>query len=165
MVMISMIFEKAVLSSKEINEILPHRYPFSFVQGVTIDTEYTGVGIAIWPSGHIIFDGHFPEFPIVPGVCLVEAAAQVAGVIIGHSLDQADREEGIGVLAGIEKFVISKPVLPNDQVHISLKIKRMHPRMNIVYAKGRVQGEEVFSAQLLLGGISRDQLQRMMSHA
>jgi 3-hydroxyacyl-[acyl-carrier-protein] dehydratase len=142
----------------DIENLIPHRYPINFLESVTVEDLKKGNGIATWPIDHIIFQGHFPNFPLVPGVYLIEAAAQVAAVIISSRVSDGEKQDDVGVLAGVNKFTINKPVRPDDKVEISVRLKQTFPKMGVAYTRGRVNGDLVFEAQLMLGVVSKIEL-------
>lgn len=150
--------DSKAFNKEEIEKLIPHRYPFSFLESAELLDENLGKGIALWDKDDIIFKGHFPQFPIVPGVCLIEAAAQVAAVIISASGDDREVDENIGVLVGANKFSVKRPVLPNQRVEIKMKLKRTFPKMIMAYSKGRINDDDVFEVQLILGMISKKEL-------
>tara|TARA_Y100001968_G_scaffold330934_1_gene384071 strand:+ start:633 stop:1109 length:477 start_codon:yes stop_codon:yes gene_type:complete len=148
----------SALKKQDIEKLIPHRHPINFLDTVTVEDEKTGKGIATWPKDHIIFQGHFPGFPLVPGVFLIEAAAQVSAVIISSRAKNSEKEDEVGVLAGVNKFTINQPVKPEDKVEISVKLKQTFPKMGMAYTRGRVNGNIVFEAQLMLGVVSKTEL-------
>lgn len=108
-----------MIDIKEIMEILPHRYPFLLVDRVLeIVPEESIVGIKNVTINEPFFQGHFPGNPIMPGVLIVEAMAQVAGILAFKSGVQ-----GKGVLfLSIEKVKFRKPIVPGDQIRFEVKV-------------------------------------------
>ena len=115
------------LDRDEIEKLIPHRYPMSFLREVKIKSGKEGSSKAIWEKNHPAFAGHFPDFAIVPGVFLIEAAAQLASVIAAYKLkteakrnnrDFIDKNpsEYVGVLSGVRKTLLHKPVFPDQEV-------------------------------------------------
>ncbi|MDY6862266.1 MAG: 3-hydroxyacyl-ACP dehydratase FabZ [Thermodesulfobacteriota bacterium] len=104
-----------------INDIfnsIPHRYPFLLVDRILeIEPGKRGVGIKNFTINEPFFQGHFPELPIVPGVLIIEAMAQVAGVTIKQS-NQKELQDKVFLFAGIERARFRKPVIPGDQVRL-----------------------------------------------
>jgi len=110
----------AVLENIEIRDILPHRYPFLLVDRIVEMEPDRIVGIKNVSANEPFFAGHFPDFPVMPGVLIVEAMAQVAGVLVLY--DVADRKSKLVLFASIEEAKFRKPVLPGDTLRIDMKI-------------------------------------------
>ena len=112
-----------------IMELLPHRYPFLLIDKVVdIDGDVSGTGIKNVTVNEPFFVGHFPQQPIMPGVLIVEAMAQTAGVIVLNSLG----EEFVGSLVyfmSIDKARFRQPVGPGDTLH--LKVQQLQKRRTI----------------------------------
>jgi len=108
-----------MIDIKEIMSILPHRYPFLLVDRVIeLVPEQKAVGIKNVTMNEPFFQGHFPGNPVMPGVLIVEAMAQVAGVLAFKS-----GMEGTGVLfLSIEKVKFRKPIIPGDQIVFEVNI-------------------------------------------
>lgn len=138
---------KGEYSAQEIYSLLPHRYPFALVDKIT---EYVpgkhAVGIKNVTLNEPHFQGHFPGFPIMPGVLIVEAMAQVGGVV----LTQVPGVEGLCVFAGIDKVRFRRPVVPGDQLIMRvelLTIKRL--RFGKVFGRAEVNGELACEGEMM----------------
>ena len=111
----------------EIKKIIPHRYPFLLVDRITdCDMESRIVGIKNVTTNEPYFQGHFPDFPIMPGVLIIEALAQVACILALKTL----KKEGHGSVyfTGIDGAKFRQPVRPGDQLRLELtKIKERGP--------------------------------------
>ncbi len=111
---------KHLLRVEEIQKLLPHRYPFSLVDRIV---EYVpgerAVGIKNVTVNEPYFQGHFPERAIMPGVLIVEAMAQVGGVVLTQ-LPEA--ESGLFMFASIEKARFRRPVIPGDQLVMTVEL-------------------------------------------
>ena len=109
-----------ILTIEEIHKILPHRYPFALVDRII---EYVpgekAVGIKNVTFNEPHFQGHFPGRPIMPGVLIIEALAQVGGII---SAQMPDIKEGLFVFAAMDKVKFRRPVLPGDQLILTTKL-------------------------------------------
>src|SRR5512138_2444904 len=104
----------AILDINEIRAILPHRHPFLLVDRIVeLDAERI-VGIKNVTNTEPFFTGHFPDFPVMPGVLIVEAMAQTAGVLVLKEMP--DRANKLVLLAGVNNAKFRKPVLPGDQL-------------------------------------------------
>jgi len=138
----------------QIQKILIHRYPFLLVDKV-IDLEpgKRGRGIKNVTINEEFFSGHFPEEPIMPGVLIIEAMAQVAAIVVGSETigKKVKPEERMGYLAAIKEIKFKRPVRPGDCLEIKVEI--IQKLANLFKAKGEarvdneicVQGELVFT--------------------
>ena len=134
-----------VLNSEQIMGLLPHRYPFALVDRlIENDPGKTAVAIKNVTLNEPHFQGHFPERPLMPGVLIVEAMAQVGGLIVSQ---MPDIPKGLFVFAGIDSVRFRRPVVPGDQLVIScelLGIKRKR--------FGKIKGEAKVDDQLVCSG-------------
>src|SRR6476646_6715432 len=111
-----------VMDIQEIREILPHRYPMLLVDRIEeLETDRI-VGIKNVTVNEPFFNGHFPDYPVMPGVLIVEAMAQVAGVLVLSQIP--DRKSKLVLLAGVNEAKFRKPVRPGDQLRMEMKILR-----------------------------------------
>jgi len=106
------------LNAQEIMKLLPHRYPFLMIDRVIeVEPGVRAVGIKCVSMGEPVFQGHFPQAPILPGVLLAEAFAQLAGIVaLTAHPDQAGKAV---FLTGLDKMRFRRPVTPGDQIMIS----------------------------------------------
>ena len=112
---------KSTLSLAEIEAILPHRYPFLLIDRVIeIERKKRIVALKNVSANEPYFQGHFPGFPIMPGVLIVEAMAQTAGALLLPEIP--DREHRLMVFGGIERARFRKPVVPGDQLRIEVEV-------------------------------------------
>src|SRR5450755_4744337 len=109
-----------ILDIQAIRAILPHRYPMLLVDAIVELEELRVVGIKNVTANEPFFPGHFPDFPVMPGVLIVEAMAQVAGVLVLKSIP--DRKNKVVLLASIESAKFRRPVRPGDQLRIEMKV-------------------------------------------
>ena len=134
-----------VLTSEQIAGLLPHRYPFALVDRViAYEPGVSATAIKNITMNEPQFQGHFPERPLMPGVLIVEAMAQVGGLIVAHI---PDLPKGLFVFAGIDGVRFRRPVVPGDQLIIqcellSLKRKRF----------GKIKGEATVGGALVCSG-------------
>jgi len=138
--------EASELDINVIKRILPHRYPFLLVDKIIIMDEKRIVGIKNVTVNEEFFLGHFPGRPIMPGVLIVEAMAQTAGVLM------LSKDENFGKLAyfiGIDKVKFRKTVAPGDQVIMEIEVLRFRPRISHVRAQAKVDGKIVCEAELM----------------
>jgi beta-hydroxyacyl-ACP dehydratase FabZ len=126
---------------------LPHRYPFLLVDRV-LELE-SGKSIRAIKNVSVnepYFVGHFPERPVMPGVLVIEALAQAAGILLIH--DREDREEHLIYLAGVDDAKFRRPVAPGDQLVLDVEIVRARPSFAKVRGVAKVAGEVVAQALL-----------------
>jgi 3-hydroxyacyl-[acyl-carrier-protein] dehydratase len=113
--------EKKTLDITEIQAILPHRYPFLLIDRVIeIERKKRIVAIKNVTATEPHFAGHFPGYPIMPGVLIVEAIAQAGGALLLTEIP--DRENKLMVFTGIERAKFRKPVTPGDQLRIEVDV-------------------------------------------
>ncbi|RBP37818.1 3-hydroxyacyl-ACP dehydratase FabZ [Garciella nitratireducens] len=109
-----------MLESKEIQKMIPHRYPFLLVDRIIeIEEGKKAVGIKNVTANEPFFQGHFPENPIMPGVLMVEALAQVGAVCV---LSQQEYQGKLVVFAGVDKLRFKKQVIPGDQLRMEVEL-------------------------------------------
>jgi len=130
-----------------IREILPHRYPFLLVDRIEeLETERV-VGIKNVTVNEPFFAGHFPDYPVMPGVLIIEAMAQVAGVLVLSGIP--DRKDKLVLLAGVDGAKFRKPVRPGDQLRMEMKVLRSRATMAKVSGTATVDGVVVAEAEIL----------------
>lgn len=129
-----------VLDINEIKKILPHRYPMLLVDRILeIEPMKRAVGIKNITANEMQFLGHFPNEPIMPGVLLIEAMAQVGGVAMLYPEENRGK---IAVFAKIDNVRFRKQVVPGDQVVTTAEVtKIMRANMGIIHCEGRVDGK------------------------
>lgn len=122
------------MNSKEIMDLIPHRYPFLLVDRVIeIEEGKRAVGIKNVTINEPFFQGHFPGNPIMPGVLMVEAMAQV-GLIAIKTIDEY--KDKLGVFTGIEKIRFKRQVVPGDTLKIEVELVKI--RRGIGVAEGTI---------------------------
>jgi beta-hydroxyacyl-ACP dehydratase FabZ len=130
-----------------IREILPHRYPFLLVDRIEELEAERVVGIKNVTVNEPFFAGHFPDYPVMPGVLIIEAMAQVAGVLVLSGIP--DRKSKLVLLAGVDGAKFRKPVRPGDQLRMEMKILRARASMAKVSGIATVDGTVVAEAEML----------------
>lgn len=129
----------------EIMELLPHRYPFLLVDRIIeLEPGKRAVGIKNVTRNEEFFNGHFPGNPIMPGVLIVEHAAQVGGVLLMSSVENKDR---LALFAGIDEAKFRRKVVPGDQIVTEVTLLRVGSRVGKVAVVCRVDGEVVAEGQ------------------
>jgi len=127
--------KKFVYGIQDIMKYLPHRYPFLLVDRILeLEPDKRVVGLKNVTINEPFFPGHFPGAPVMPGVLIIEAMAQVAGVMIYRDLP--DREKKLIYFTGIESAKFRRPVLPGDQLRIEMEF--LNRRSNFGKMQGRV---------------------------
>lgn len=136
-----------VLDLLAIRAILPHRYPFLLVDRIEELEEERIVGIKNVTANEPFFVGHFPEFPVMPGVLIVESMAQVAGVLVLKSIP--DRDKKLVFLASIEEAKFRRPVSPGDQLRIEMNVLKRKASVAKMAGKATVNGVVVAEATVM----------------
>ena len=146
-------------SIQEILDFLPHRYPFLMIDRV-LEFERTKRLVAIKnvTVNEPFFQGHFPEYPIMPGVLVIEAMAQAGALIMLAEI--ADRKTKLAVFTGIEKAKFRKPVTPGDQLRIEVEVLAMRSRAGRIAGRALVDGKLACEATLTCAVVTREREQR-----
>jgi 3-hydroxyacyl-[acyl-carrier-protein] dehydratase len=136
-----------IFNIQEILDFLPHRYPFLLIDRVV---EYERakrlVAIKNVTINEPFFQGHFPGYPIMPGVLVVEAMAQAGGMIMLAEL--ADRHSKLVVFTGIERAKFRRPVTPGDQLRIEVDVLSFRTRAGRIHGRAMVDGKLACEAVL-----------------
>jgi 3-hydroxyacyl-[acyl-carrier-protein] dehydratase len=135
------------LTVQGISELLPHRYPFLLVDRILEMTEERVVGIKNVTFNEPHFTGHFPGIPVMPGVLIVEAMAQTAGVLVLSYIP--DRDKKLVLLASIEEAKFRKQVVPGDQLRIEMTVLKRKASVARMQGTATVDGQVVASAILM----------------
>jgi 3-hydroxyacyl-[acyl-carrier-protein] dehydratase len=144
---------------QEILEFLPHRYPFLLIDRVVeFEPAKRLVAIKNVTINEPFFQGHFPGYPIMPGVLVVEAMAQAGGIIM--MAEMLDRHEKLVVFTGIEKAKFRRPVTPGDQLRIEVEVLSFRARYGRIQAVATVDGKKSCEATLTCAVVPRGQEQR-----
>lgn len=134
------------LDIRAIQEILPHRYPMLLVDRIIELEEERIVGIKNVTINEAFFQGHFPEFPVMPGVLIIEAMAQVAGVLVLKALGGKHK---VVLLASIDSAKFRRPVFPGDQLRIEMKVGRRKASIAKMFGTATVDGKVVAEAEVM----------------
>ena len=135
------------LDINEIRRILPHRYPMLLVDRIVELEAERIVGIKNVTANEPFFSGHFPDFPVMPGVLIVEAMAQTAGVLVLKSIE--DRASKLVLLVSIEYAKFRKPVVPGDQLRMELLMLKRKASVAKMSGKATVDGVLVAEAEVM----------------
>lgn len=135
------------LSVEEILSVLPHRYPFLLVDRIIeLEPGKRAVGLKNVTINEPFFQGHFPGRPIMPGVLIVEAMGQVAGVML---LSLEEHEGKVPFFGGMDKVRFRRPVLPGDTLVTEAVLLRQRGNMGKVYVVGKVNGQVVAEGEYI----------------
>lgn len=136
-----------MMDINEIQNILPHRYPFLLVDRILeLEPGIKARGIKNVTINEPFFAGHFPGRPVMPGVLIIEAMAQVGGVLAYRS---ADVKGKFLYFMGIDNARFRKPVIPGDTIDITVSVKRSRTTVWVFKAEARVEGALVAEAELM----------------
>ena len=136
-----------ILDINEIRRILPHRYPMLLVDRIIELEPERIVGIKNVSANEPFFSGHFPDFPVMPGVLIVEAMAQTAGVLVLKSIE--DRASKLVLLVSIEYAKFRRPVVPGDQLRMELQMLKRKASVAKMSGKATVDGVLVAEAEVM----------------
>ena len=135
----------SVMDSIEIQSILPHRYPYLLVDRIReLDPDRRIVGIKNVTINEPFFQGHFPGRPVMPGVLILEALAQVGGVLAFKSLGSVGRP--VVYLTGIDAAKFRKPVVPGDILRLEVDVVKKRPPFWKMQGRAFVESELVCEA-------------------
>ena len=138
-----------MIEIKEIMNILPHAYPFLLVDRIIeIELGKRIVGIKNVTYNEPFFPGHFPGRPIMPGVLIVEAMAQTAGMLVFKSTADENQKKPVFFL-GMDNVKFRKPVIPGDQLRLEVEITKHRQSIWGFKGKALVDGKLVAEAELL----------------
>ncbi|MFP4176826.1 MAG: 3-hydroxyacyl-ACP dehydratase FabZ [Planctomycetota bacterium] len=141
---------------RDIQEILPHRYPFLMVDRVlSIEEENKITGLKNVSVNEQYFQGHYPDYPVMPGVLQLEALAQVAGVLLLQKLEHTGK---VAFMVSMEGVKLRKPVQPGDQLVLEAEAARVRSRSAQINARGLVRGEVACEAEMRFMLVDREVL-------
>lgn len=139
--------EKTLLGINEIRGIVPHRYPFLLIDRI-IELSEDGthaVGIKNVTINEPFFQGHFPQYAVMPGVLIVEALAQTAAA----AFFRGEHRGKLGVLAGIDNFRFRRQVVPGDTLRTEVTLTKMRGPLGRLAAKATVEGQVAAEGEIL----------------
>lgn len=135
------------MDTQEIKDVIPHRYPFLLVDKVLeVEEEKRVVGLKNVTANEPFFQGHFPDYPVMPGVLIVEALAQVGAIAV---LGMEKNKGKIGFLAGIDKCRFKRQVKPGDQLKLEVEITRVKGPIGKGKGVATVDGEVACEAEIM----------------
>jgi beta-hydroxyacyl-ACP dehydratase FabZ len=139
---------ETVLDSQAIQQLLPHRYPFLLVDRIIeLVPNQRIVGVKQVSINEPFFQGHFPGAPVMPGVLVVEALAQVGAVLALREID--DRDQKLVLFSGIKEARFRRPVTPGDTLILEVTAMRIGSRVQRMRGEARVDGQLVADAEIM----------------
>jgi len=136
-----------MLSATEIQKIIPHRYPFLLVDRITeLEPMKRAVGIKNVTITEPFFQGHFPDKPVMPGVLILEAMAQVGAVA---ALYPPENRNKLAYFASIDRVKFRKPVVPGDQLQMVAELVKVRAGMGKLWCEAFVDGQLVAEGEFL----------------
>lgn len=140
-----------VMERSEIEKLIPHRSPFLWIDRITeLEPGVRCVAVKFLDPANPIFAGHFPARPILPGVLLIEAMAQTAGVMLGSAAPQNTEKTsgGVALLAAVNRFKFLKAIKPGQELRVETKKLTEAMQMALIAGTISVGGEIVASGEL-----------------
>jgi UDP-3-O-[3-hydroxymyristoyl] N-acetylglucosamine deacetylase/3-hydroxyacyl-[acyl-carrier-protein] dehydratase len=145
-----------VFDIRQIQRILPHRYPFLLVDRVIkLDPGEHAIGIKNVSANEEFFSGHYPGHPIMPGVLIIEAMAQLGGLLLSRELEHTGK---VAVLLSLDKVKFRRPVIPGDQLILEARALRLKSRTGHVACTARVGDAQVAEADIKFMMVDADPL-------
>ncbi|WP_400162285.1 3-hydroxyacyl-ACP dehydratase FabZ [Brevibacillus sp. TJ4] len=146
---------KAPLDSVQIQAIIPHRYPFLLVDKIVeLEMGKRAVGLKNVTVNEPFFQGHFPGYPVMPGVLIVEALAQVGAVAI---LSMEEHQGKLGMFAGIDGFRFKEQVKPCDTLTLEVELTRVRGTIGKGHGRALVDGKVAAEGDLMFAIVAPDQ--------
>ncbi len=147
---------KAPLGPAEIRQLIPHRYPFLLVDRIDeLEPGVRALGVKNVTQNEPFFQGHFPDYPVMPGVLIIEAMAQVGavGVMVG-----GDHSDKLALFAGIDGVRFRRQVVPGDVLTMEVEIVRLKGRVGRGKGRATVSDERVCEAELMFAFAGREEI-------
>ena len=142
--------ESETLNATEIMRLLPHRYPFLLLDRVLeLEPGTRLVALKNVTLNEPFFPGHFPNYPVMPGVLIVEAMAQASAVLGFRSTGTSAQDDNVYLFVGIDKARFRQAVQPGDQLRIEVQLKRAVRGIWMFTCSASVDGTEVASAEIM----------------
>lgn len=142
----------------EVMKVLPHRYPFLLIDRVVDykENEYLHAYKNV-SMNEPFFQGHFPEYPVMPGVLILEALAQATGILAFQSMDNDPGKDNLYLFVGIDEARFKRQVVPGDQLH--LKVKLLKEKRGIWKFEAEAYVDDELAASAILMGAAREKNQ------
>jgi 3-hydroxyacyl-[acyl-carrier-protein] dehydratase len=148
---------KLPLGPAQIRDLIPHRYPFLLVDRIDeLEPGARAVGIKNVTQNEPFFKGHFPDYPVMPGVLIIEAMAQVGAVGVMAGREHKDK---LALFAGIDGVRFRRQVLPGDVLRMEVEIERLKGRVGRGRGRATVGDERVCEAELMFAFAERKEVE------
>ncbi|HHL39672.1 MAG TPA: 3-hydroxyacyl-ACP dehydratase FabZ [Deltaproteobacteria bacterium] len=142
-----------MIDVKEIQEIIPHRYPFLLIDRIVeLEEGRCARGVKNVTINEPFFQGHFPGHPVMPGVLIVEAMAQVGGVLAFRSAGVSGK---VVYFMGIDRARFRRPVVPGDRLDLELEVKKVRGPVWVFSGRAMVEGAVAAEAELMATIVER----------
>ena len=140
----------------QILDVIPHRYPFLLVDRIIeIEADKRIVGIKNVTINEPFFQGHFPGHPIMPGVLIIEAMAQVGGMLLLGLFKEQERQEKVVYFMSLDGVKFRRPVLPGDQIRFELEMLQFRGKTCRMKGVALVDGQVVSEAEMMARVVDR----------
>ncbi len=141
------------LNIEQIQALIPHRYPMLMLDRVTvIEPDVLACGQKNVSANEPFFAGHFPERAVMPGVLMLEAMAQLAGLLLVLSTGRGHQNGTLHLFAGAEKVRFRRPVVPGDQIQLCARLLQRRQQLARFSCEAHVDGQLVAQAEILVCG-------------
>lgn len=138
-----------MIDIKQIMEILPHTFPFLLVDRIVeMEVPDRIVGLKNVTFNEPFFQGHFPSEPVMPGVLIVEAMAQAAGVLVYKATGEQPRDKGVYLMA-LREAKFRRPVVPGDQLFLELQVVKRRGQIWVFKGRALVEGKVAAEAEIM----------------
>ncbi len=146
----------ADIDIRRIMETLPHRYPMLLLDRITeLEPLKRAAGFKNVTINEPFFQGHFPNNPVMPGIFIIEAMAQLGGTVI---LEPKAATTSVPYLAGVDKVRFRRPVLPGDRLMMDVRVEWLRKTYGSLRAESQVDGQVVCTAQLMFSVVTDSRL-------